>query len=269
MKNVLFITIASGQYYNKYVENLYDSMMKHIKLDFDLLCLTDNNDNKDTKYIKKYMPALPWPFNTLMRYFYILQHKSMIKNYKYVFYIDSDMLISSSIADDILGESVCVLHPGFYGKDKQEFSYEKNIISTAYLNENQKHLYYQGCFQGGTVKNFLKMIEVLSTNIQKDLNNNYIAEWHDESHLNWYRFFNPPTLTLSPKYSMPQKWIGIKRKIIEIDKQTICEEMYEDDILINTECNDIETPTYNINYECFTPKIIHLHKNHKKIRNIK
>ena len=57
----------------------------------------------------------------------------------------------------------------------------KYDLVVEFLNENQKHLYYQGCFQGGTVKNFLKITEVLSTNIQKDLNNNYIAEWWDES----------------------------------------------------------------------------------------
>ena len=44
------------------------------------------------------------------------------------------------------------------------------------------------------------MSKNLSDNVDKDLENNIIAVWHDESHLNKYCYDNPPELVLDSRY---------------------------------------------------------------------
>ena len=40
MDKVLFITIATGKYYDSYIPQLYKSMVNHVALDFDFLCFS-------------------------------------------------------------------------------------------------------------------------------------------------------------------------------------------------------------------------------------
>ena len=269
MDKVLFITIATGKYYDSYIPQLYKSMVNHVALDFDFLCLTDNKTNLIENVIHKYMPFLPFPFSTLMRYHYILENKKILSKYNYVFYIDSDMKFVNTVGNDILSKSVCVLHPGYYCKDKKEFAYEKNEKSLAYVKEEEGTKYYQGCFQGGEYSDFINMVERLNINITKDLNKNIIAEWHDESHMNRYRINNPPTLELLPDYAIPEKWVGIKKEKI-ITLENICTPVFDSSgNFIRDDCEDVERISYNINYESSLPKIIHLHKNHIQMRELK
>lgn len=269
MKNkILFITVATGKYYDKYVYNLFNSMNEYIKFDFDFLCLTDKTNDLLLGINHSFMPFLPFPFSTLMRYYYMWENKKTISKYDYVFYIDSDMKIIDDITTDILSDSVCVLHPGFYEKPVSEFSYEKNEKSLAYVKEGEGINYYQGCLQGGAVKTYLNMCETLKENIAKDLYKNIIAEWHDESHMNRYMIDNPPSLILSPDYAMPEKWVGVKKEKT-IVKEVEYRELFDVYGLPNGhEAVEIDRSFYNINYESTKPKIIHLDKNHEEIRSL-
>lgn len=207
MKKTLLFTIATGEYYNLFVKNLFNSLNTHIKFDFDFICFTDNTQNDDIKKIK--IKHLNWPFGTLMRYHNIIDNKELFNSYEYVLYFDADMLVVSDIKkDDILGEFVVVLHPGFYKKPLSEYTYERNKNSTAYMKETDGIDYYQGCIQGGTTNNFLKMCEHVKNNIDIDLKQNIIAIYHDESHLNKYTFLNIPDKILSPEYACPSEWVA-------------------------------------------------------------
>lgn len=242
MNKVLFITIATGNYYNKFIPNLYESMVKYFKFDFNLLCLTDNIDSEQN-FIKKYIKHSSWPYSTLMRYHHILKYIDILKKYDYVFYIDSDMIIYDHIEyNEIISDRVGILHPGFYNSQRSEFSYETNLKSKACVRHNEGSNYYQGCLQGGSLQNFIHLCSTIKTNIDEDLTRNIIALWHDESHLNKYFIDNPPTLSLSPDYALPENWIG---KIKKWMKKDAC---------------------WNILYETSTPKIIHLEKIHEEIR---
>ena len=58
-------------------------------------------------------------------------------------------------------------------------------------------------FQGGKTDNFIKAMYAMKQAIDEDLNINYIARWHDESHWNRYLLDNPPTVILDPSYCYP------------------------------------------------------------------
>jgi histo-blood group ABO system transferase len=79
--------------------------------------------------------------------------------------------------------------------------------------------YFAGGFNGGSSIEFLKMCDKISTNIEKDLQNGYIAIWHDESHLNRYFLDNPPTKILDPGYCYPESWgLPFSKKLLALDK---------------------------------------------------
>jgi len=261
---VLFFTIATDKYYDFFIENLFNSLKKHVKFDFNFVCFTDKKNITEFKTVNT--QHLPFPLNTLLRYEIFVENHKLFKKYDYVFYLDADMVLVGDIGQEIISDVVNVLHPGFYEKHRQNFPYEKNEKSTAHMTEEEGVNYYQGCFQGGKSDLFLNMCYELKQNIRKDLKNNIIADWWDESHMNKYRFLNPPTKILSPDYALPSEWLNIK-------KQCLVEEMFEDVLIVNelgyqklTKEKVGEVIECNINYESADPKILHIKKDHESIR---
>ena len=68
--------------------------------------------------------------------------------------------------------------------------------------------YYAGGFNGGSTERFLEMSEVISKRVDEDLKNGVIALWHDESHMNRYLIYNPPTLSLTPSYCFAEEQLN-------------------------------------------------------------
>jgi histo-blood group ABO system transferase len=68
------------------------------------------------------------------------------------------------------------------------------------------------------------MMEIVVAQIETDLQKNFIAVWHDESHLNRFFIDHLPTKILSPSYCYPENaqnyraiW-HLKRKLVALDK---------------------------------------------------
>ncbi len=98
-------------------------------------------------------------------------------------------------------------------------TYDENPKSKACVSKNEGHIYYYGGFNGGSTDQFLAMSNCLKTNIDADLQNDVIALWHDESHLNRYFIDHPPAIVLSPSYSYPEKWnLPFEKKILALKK---------------------------------------------------
>jgi len=127
------------------------------------------------------------------------------------------MLFVDYVGDEILGSLVATQHPGFTTK---RGSYEtENPRSKAFIEKSKGFYYFAGGFYGGTALEFLRMCNLCSRNIQDDLENKYIAIWHDESHLNRYFIDNPPTVVLSPSYCYPEKSnLPHKKRLLALDK---------------------------------------------------
>ena len=228
---ICILNIATNKYI-QFVEQLLESVEENFLNGHDIsaLVFTDHEIEEVSDNVKiSQIDHEPWPVPTLKRYHYFTKEKEYISQFDYCFYMDVDMRIEDKVGDEIFGDLVATQHPGFWWKDKEQFSYERRPQSTAYVPEGEGKMYYAGGFNGGKTEEFLKMSEVIADRVTKDLEKGVIALWHDESHMNRYMIDNPPTLSLTPSYCFAEE--------------------------------QMQNPDYP-----FKPKIIALKKNHSELR---
>ena len=228
---ICILTIATNKYI-KFVERLLDNIEENFLNGHEIQCLlfTDHEvETSDNIRVCK-IDHEPWPMPTLKRYNYFIKEKEFISKFDYCYYFDVDMGIDGKVGDEVLGDLVATMHPyqSFYPKEQR--TYDRNSKSLAFVPFGEEgEYYYAGGFNGGLTKNFLEMAEVIANRVTKDLENDVIALWHDESHMNRYLIDNPPTLSLTPSYCFAEEF-------------------------------------YNTDYP-YEPKIIALKKNHAELRS--
>ena len=145
-----------------------------------------------------------------------LIQKIFFNDFDYLFAVDADMLFVAPVGSEILSKRVATQHPGFVGK---RGTYETNRASAAYVAPQEGKTYFAGGFYGGERESFFSMMETVVANIEQDLHSDYIAIWHDESHLNRYFIDNPPTKILSPSYCYPETWnLPYTKRLLALDK---------------------------------------------------
>ncbi len=216
-KTVALLTIATGKY-DCFIAPFYESVNKFFLKDCDVTMFTFTDSIKNFEGVTKvYQEHKPFPYPTLMRYHIFLKHKELFENFDYIFYSDIDMKIFSNISrQEFLGDLVGVIHPGFF--DKNQFPYEKNKLSTAFVEHG--FAYFCGGVQGGSTSRYIAAMEEMKKNIDLDLEKNIISTWHDESHWNCYLSKNYPTRILDCNFCYPESWnIPFKnKKILALDK---------------------------------------------------
>lgn len=218
---ICVINIATNKYI-QFIEPLWESIRNNFLEDCIVESLLFTNHDVDPitmngKVSKIEHESFPGP--TLMRYHYISSEAEYLNKFDYCFYLDADMLVASKVGREVLGDLVATIHPGFFSQNPDNFSYERNHNSLAYVPMGSGSKYYAGGFNGGAPKEFLTMSGILSQNIDTDKQHGIIAVWHDESHLNSYLLHNPPTVELDPSYCYPESWsIPFERKILALDK---------------------------------------------------
>ena len=225
---ICILNIATNKYI-QFVESLLDSIEENFLNGHEIsaLVFTDHEIEESSNNVKIVkIDHEPWPIPTLKRYHYFMKEEEYISQFDYCFYLDVDMRIVGKVGDEILGDLVATQHPGFWFKNRNEFSYERRPKSTAYIPYEEGKMYYAGGFNGGKPEHFLKMSKDIVDNIEKDFENNLIAVWHDESHMNRYLLNNPPTVELTPSYCYPEAvehnpaaWnVPFEPKILALDK---------------------------------------------------
>src|ERR1035437_21367 len=195
--------------------------------DVTVFCFTDKEMSDKKRRInivkipidqEKYRPFVPYA--TLKRYHMFYENKDFLNEMDYLYYCVADMRFVSEVGEEIFPDTETGLvgteHPGFYGGRRG--TYETNKSSEACVSDNEGIIYYAGGFNGGTKDSFLKMSECLKKRIDIDTNNNVMAIWHDESHMNRYFIDNIPK-TLNPSYCYPESWnIPFEKKLLALDK---------------------------------------------------
>lgn len=219
MKNIGLLIIATNKY-DIFVKPLVESarkfFLKNHKVTYYVFTDSEklNDLGEDVVILKK--EHEPWPLPTLHRYKTFVTYKEILKKEDYLFYCDSDMLFVDNVGDEVLGEIVATIHPGFQGGRGTP---ETNPNSLAYIRPEENLVYYAGGFNGGSSENFLKMSETIDRNIDIDKNKGIIAIWHDESHMNRYFIDNPPKVILNPSYCYPESWnMNYPKKLLALNK---------------------------------------------------
>jgi len=206
---VAIIFIGTGKYIN-FFHNYYEKCEKYFlpNTKKTYFCFTDAEFGGDIPNNIKVVPIehKSWPGITLERFHTILQEKTTLSEYDYVIYLDADMLVHEEVLEDeILTDKnyLGVYHPGFYMK-KQEMPYERRRLSEACVSI-PGDMYWQGCLWGGKGEKIIELCELLAQRVDKDLEKEIIAEWHDESHLNKFFIENLDNVyTLGPEYAFPE-----------------------------------------------------------------
>jgi histo-blood group ABO system transferase len=223
---IALLVIATNKY-TQFTHPLWESVQKYFLKghDVDMFVFTNNTDNpKGT--IRVEQEHKPFPYPTLMRYHIFTKNKNLYKDYDAHFYCDADMLFLDNVGDEVLSDTVVTLHPGYYKKPRQMFTYETRPASTAYVAPNQGKYYFAGGFNGGF--KYLEVAQDITKMIDEDAKKDIVAVWHDESYMNRYFIDNKPSLILDPSYCYPdikdqrriQEWglQKLKPKLMALDK---------------------------------------------------
>ena len=215
--NIGLCITATGKYI-KFVQPLIESARKFFCTEHKVtfFVFTDGELAAAPDVVKVYQQRLGWPLDTLKRFSFYDSAKDSLESMDYIFALDADMLFVAQVGDEILSNRVATQHPGFVGV---RGSYETNSKSTAYVSRREGCYYFAGGFYGGATFEFLKLVQTCNEQINKDLTHDYIAVWHDESHLNRYFIDHIPSLILSPSYCYPENWnLPYVKKLLALDK---------------------------------------------------
>lgn len=224
MKNIGILIVATGKY-TIFVKDLYESCEKYFLKHYNKRYYVFTNEDipSHSNIVKIRQDSLGWPYNTLKRFEMFNKISDDLMREDYLFFLNANMLLVNEVNEEVIPKQehdflMGVHHPGYYNAPKEQFPYERRSESLFCISPPNAKYYYQGCFNGGSSKEFLNMSKTLESMINTDLNNNIIPIWHDESALNWY-FKDKKPLVMNPEYACPEGWsMQSEIKIIQKNK---------------------------------------------------
>jgi len=220
-KTVGLLIVATGKYV-KYVDPLVNSFEKYFLVDdtnyqVHYFIFTDGDIRERPHVYKLFQKRLGWPYDTMGRFQMYLSHQKEFEHMEYLYSVDSDLLCVANVTtSDIISDLVGTGHPGF--PRGQRGTYETRPTSTAYVGNHEGEYYFFGAFWGGITSQVLTLCNTIRANIDKDLEKDIIAIWHDESHLNRYFIDHKPTKVLVSGYIVGEGATSPYKKIIQLRK---------------------------------------------------
>jgi len=217
LKQVGLCIMATGRY-DLYADELIKSARPYFCTNSKVtyFVFTDGQITPAEDVVQIYQKRLGWPQDTLKRFHVYNINYESLKQMDYLFALDADMRFVAPVGEEILSDLVATEHPGYIGK---RGTYETNQISTAYVSKKEGSTYFAGGFYGGSKESFFKFTRKADEQIDQDLTHDFIAVWHDESHLNRYFINNKPSLILNASYCYPECMkLSLPKKIIALDK---------------------------------------------------
>ena len=221
------LLICTGKY-DQFVKPLIDSLegnfLPGVKKRYYLFTDRDHVDSRAT-HIK--IERKGFPGDTLYRFHHFLKIEDQLREEtQFLYYSDVDMLCVDRVGEEVLPTItkplVATAHPGYYLVSLG--TPESNPVSTAYIDPREyRPCYWAGGFSGGETSEYLKLAKQIKSNVDSDSEKNYVAVWHDESHLNRYLTSNLEKVkSLNPSYCYSHSHCsgkpGVTPKIIALDK---------------------------------------------------
>lgn len=201
-RNIALLVCATGKYLD-FVPPLVDSAKRFFlptqKVHFFIFSDGTFSAGQEVTFVPH--KVLGWPLDTMKRFEIFYRYQELYQGFDYLFSLDADMMFVETCGEEILGKRVGTLHPGFI---RRRGSYETRSASKAFVPSHEGRHYFAGGFYGGQKEVFLELVRTCADNIERDLQQDIVAVWHDESHLNRYFIDNPPTRVLNPSYCYPE-----------------------------------------------------------------
>jgi hypothetical protein len=219
------ILVIATKNYRPLAQSLIDSLDQFVSNGCDVFIFSDEDEFTSSRHdiFFKSIQHEEWPLVTLNRFKYFSEVTNELSSYKHIVYMDCDLEVveQTTLPPEEGSPLFGVMHPARFLR-YNFWDVETNPKSTACLPEvNFAGLvYHQGCLWGGESSEVIKLINTLKNNVNIDLENNIIAKWHDESHLNKYLFDHSSIVkTLPSSYSYPENWsLPLEKIIIHKDK---------------------------------------------------
>ena len=211
------ITFIGTNKYLDFLPKYYENIEKYFLPNSEktIFAFTDGDLNDTPDNLKVYhQEHLEWPYITLKRFEIINKAREEIDKHDWLVFIDADALPVVEITEEefftdkpLFG----VHHPchflGMEPHTKAPGAYDQNPNSEAYVDTSKglPEVYYQGCFWGGKVPNVCAMIDELEARVNRDLEKDVVALWHDESQINKYFLERLDMVhTYGPEYAFPE-----------------------------------------------------------------
>lgn len=220
--------ICTGNY-TVFWEDFYESFSKYFCTNSEIHYFVfsdkemDFSEKKNVHFNK--IQNQPWPLITLLRFHIFLSIESELNLCDYLFFFNSNMkcvqpVTETEILPDDSESLLFVHHPGYIYSKKRFIPYERNKKSTAFVPYRCGGTYVIGAVEGGKTIPFMEMCRTLKDNIETDLKQNYIAKWHDESHINHFLCTLDKYKLLNPGYCYPVGFdLPFEKKIVGVSKQ--------------------------------------------------
>lgn len=217
-QKVAILYIATGRYI-QFWDEFYPAMEKYFLPNHkkSYFVFTDDIEKKFPNNVFRIpQKQLPWPQITLQRYRFFSSIKEKLKKFDYIYFLNANLIPQRMIDEKIFPSKeqgvMFTYHPGFKNKkNPDKLTYDRNPKSTAYIPFGEGRIYVMGGFNGGRKEDFLKMSDELSRRTDIDSQNNIIARWHDESHLNRYLVdlekAGQKPLVLDSIYAVPEEYL--------------------------------------------------------------
>ena len=194
MKTVAMLYLCTGAYvyfWEEFFKSFEEKFLPNTEKHYFVWTDSDNIFAEDNKRVHKiYKECLGFPDETLKRFHTFSTITDKLESFDYFFFMNSNSVCIETITEEEFipndDELLVVKHPGYLNTFVKFLPYERREESTAFIAFDEGKYYVLGGVNGGPSAIYLKMIHTLKENIDKDLENNIVAVWHDESHLNKY-----------------------------------------------------------------------------------
>ena len=233
--------IGTGRYLNflpQYYEYIEENFLPGVEK--TILVFSDGEIEGMPDNIKFYhQEHLEWPFITLKRFEIINKAREEILKNDWFVFIDADAFVVGKVTEEEFLERCCghttdevplfgVHHPchraGMPPHKQKTGAYETDEKSEAYFDVSKElpPIYWQGCFWGGKVPAALAMIDEIQGRVNRDLENDIVALWHDETQINKYFYEREFDVhTFGPEYAYPEVFdehCNFEPKIVHLAK---------------------------------------------------
>lgn len=194
------VLVATNSYFIlglRFIRRFLHHYKGNAEIKFYLFSDVDQKDYIDSNTVFIKTSHGSWVDATNSKFLNVLNLNSLgLLDVDYLYYFDADTNILKDFDESwFLGDLVGGEHYGNRGSMKDYKNFDRNPKSKAYVPKDTPlpQMYYYGAFFGGKTEKVIEFCTVLHNNQLEDKKINYEPGVNDESYINQYFHYNPPS----------------------------------------------------------------------------